>query len=131
MSENAILALIEKGHCLHKEMDATLAPYGLTLVQFAALDVIDTATEPLTQRALGRTLNRSASFVVFLVDGLVGGQFVKRVVDPSDRRMRFLHPLPRGRAAVALARPVLEQRCAQLVGADGEALLAALRRVQG
>lgn len=131
MPENPILALIAQGHRLAEELDATLAPYELTLARFAALDAIDTAPEPLTQRALGRALGRSSGCIVSIVDTLVRAQFVKREGDPADRRVHLLRLQPRGRAAVALARPVLEQRCAQLVGADGEALLAALRRVQG
>jgi DNA-binding MarR family transcriptional regulator len=71
----------------------------LTMAQLKALSLLH-ARGRASGRTLAQALGIGASAVSQLVDRLVGDGYVRREEDPHDRRVTWLVPTPRGRAAV-------------------------------
>jgi DNA-binding MarR family transcriptional regulator len=88
----------------------------LTMAQLKALSLLH-ARGRASGRALAQAMGIGPSAVSQLVDRLVGEGYVRREEDPHDRRVTWLMPTPRGRAAVEQLVVVRRERFAAVVAA--------------
>src|ERR687885_673757 len=88
----------------------------LTMAQLKALSLLH-ARGRASGRALARAMGIGPSAVSQLVDRLVGEGDVRREEDPHDRRVTWLVPTARGRAAVEQLVLARRERFAAVVAA--------------
>lgn len=74
---------------LAKNLDATLAPFGITSSQWNALQQLE-EHGAMTQRELAELLNKEQATVARLIDRLVKHGLVKRAPHPTDRRANMV-----------------------------------------
>lgn len=74
---------------LAKNLDTTLAPYGVTAGQWNALQQLE-EHGAMTQRELAELLNKEQATVARLIDRLVKHGLVKRAPHPTDRRANIV-----------------------------------------
>lgn len=90
---------------LAKNLDATLAPFGLTSGQWNALNQLE-ENGAMTQRELAELLKKEQATVARLIDRLVKRGFVKRTPHPSDRRANIVENTPEASALLVRVEPV-------------------------
>jgi DNA-binding MarR family transcriptional regulator len=66
-----------------------------------------TTEEPSSQLALAHRLGIDKTQMTYVIDALEAGGFVERRPDPSDRRIRQVHPTEGGRSLLSSARIAL------------------------
>lgn len=90
---------------LAKNLDATLAPFGLTSGQWNALNQLE-ENGAMTQRELAELLKKEQATVARLIDRLVKHGFVKRTPHPTDRRANMVENTPQASALLVEVEPV-------------------------
>ncbi|HLH25550.1 MAG TPA: MarR family transcriptional regulator [Chloroflexota bacterium] len=88
----------------------------LTMAQLKALALLH-ARGRASGREVAQAMSIGPSAVSQLVDRLVGEGYVRREEDPHDRRVTWLVPTPRGRAAVEQLVVARRERFAAVVAA--------------
>jgi MarR family 2-MHQ and catechol resistance regulon transcriptional repressor len=78
--------LLRAGRSVVARVEPLLAAHQLTMTQFGVLEAI-LHRGPLTHRELGRKVLTSAGNMTDVVDKLEARHLVRRVRDPSDRRL--------------------------------------------
>lgn len=68
-----------------------------------------TTEEPSSQLALAHRLGIDKTRMTYVIDDLEAGGFVERRPDPSDRRVRQVHPTDAGRSLLVSARAALRE----------------------
>ena len=101
------------------------AGFEITLAQARLLQRVAEAGSRLTDLAAQAQVTKQTAGE--LVDQLQRRGYVERVPDPSDGRARLVRLGPRGRAAVALAAPVVAEVEAEWAAHLGPEAMAALR----
>ena len=124
---NTGLLLFYPYRALETRVLAALAAAGfdLTLAQARVLQRVGRDGSRLTELAAQAQVTKQTAG--FLVDQLQQHGYVQRVPDPSDGRARLVRLGPRGRAAVALAAPVVAEVEAEWTAHLGPEAMAALR----
>jgi DNA-binding MarR family transcriptional regulator len=124
--------LSQLGYAVTRRFKGDLEGLSLEPRHFGLLRGIN-AAQNISQQALGETLQIPASSVVALLDQLEEKGLVRRVLDPSDRRVRLVELTDAGRVtlarAIEIAMGVEAAVCAGLSSDEREALMATLRRV--
>lgn len=87
----------------------SLLPEGFHPRQFAVLDLVARAPQPLSQSEVVRILGIPASRVVAIVDQLEQDDLLSRQPDTRDRRARRLHVTARGQHFLSSLGDVVEQ----------------------
>jgi DNA-binding MarR family transcriptional regulator len=90
-------------YCFHKtalryrsKIEACLAQFNLIPPQLGILRVIE-ASGPMSQIALGEELGIDKATMVKLIDGLEKPQYIRRVGDTKDRRIKLIYITPKGK----------------------------------
>jgi len=83
---------------VNHEAKRRLAPYGVTAVQYALLDVL-WETDGQSGAALGERLLLDGATITGLIDRLAQAGFVERRPHPTDRRVNHVYLTGKGRAA--------------------------------
>ena len=89
-AHEAVLSIFVTANLLGKEADRVLQPVGLTQAQFDILMLLkyQTADGSADQTTLGKMLVVNRSNVTGLVDRMERDGLVRRVADPTDRRLK-------------------------------------------
>lgn len=87
----------------------SLLPDGVHPRQFAVMQLLSNAPQPLTQSEAARSLSIPASRIVAIVDQLEVDGLVVRQSDPHDRRTRHLALTRKGQAFLKGLAPVVEE----------------------
>jgi DNA-binding MarR family transcriptional regulator len=103
----------------------TAAGFDVTLAQARVLQRVGRDGSRLTELAAQAQVTKQTAG--FLVDQLQQHGYVQRVPDPRDGRARLVQLAPRGRAAAALAAPVVAEVEAEWTAHLGVEAMAALR----
>src|SRR4051794_18578444 len=114
-------------HRFHERADAELAPLGIQIRHFGALNAL--AGGVPSQRELADRLNVSGPVVVEMVDALEARGLVERRRDPADRRSNTLTVTPAGQAALATAAERLSAANKELTAPIGQEGDRELRRL--
>ncbi len=77
-----------------KAVDARLRPFGLTEATWLPLLYLANAETPMRQKDLASILSLDNSSVVRLIDALEAAGLAERRDEPTDRRVKTIHPLP-------------------------------------
>lgn len=115
-----LFVLLDLADEVHRRVEQTLEPLGLSRATFEALRHLD-AQGGRTQKALAEHTGCAPSNVTRLVDRLEKQGFAERLPDPDDRRVVRARPTAEGRAALAAASEALSALQASLVGRLAEA----------
>ena len=109
-----------------------LAPFGVTPVQFALLNLL-WAADGLSGADLCARLQLDSATITGVIDRLTHLGLVERRPDPSDRRVNRVHLTPRGASLQAPLSQVIEQLNAEFFGrfaaTDAERLQSMLARI--
>ncbi len=84
---NVAMSILHAAHLVEDRIEAALATVGLSMAKQSALTKLAEAGEPLTLSDLAARLSCVRSNMTQLVDRLEADGFVRRVDDPSDRRV--------------------------------------------
>ena len=109
---------------LEAELEEALAEHRLTRASFLVLDALDHAADgTLGQRALVRSVRRTAGTMSVRLGRLERARLIEREPDPENRRSVTVRITERGRALVSAARPTYLARAQRLVSGlpDGAA----------
>lgn len=114
---------------LEAQLEAALARVGLSLAQIGVLDSLVQAGKALTLGELAQRNRCVRSNITQLVDRLEAVGLVRRLDDPTDRRIRRAELTPAGRKAYAEGRRVVELEARRVAAALSGAEAAELERV--
>ena len=84
-------------HEIKNLAERVLAPYDLTLEQFLTLKALS-RTSGMTQRQLGRTINKNPANMTRILDRLEAKFLIARHQDPVDRRAYLIYLTDKGLA---------------------------------
>ncbi len=126
----SVLARLERaGHLVDDELEAALAPHGLSVAKMAVLNELARADGSLALGVLAEHLTCARSNITQLVDRLEADGLVQRVPAPGDRRSIRAQLTEAGRARWAGGAATMAQVEADLLAglsADERVALAAL-----
>ena len=136
-NEDCISFLLGKAYQqVNQAAKQRLAPYGVTPVQFALLNLL-WADDGLSGAELGMRLQLDSATITGVIDRLAHLGLVERRPDPYDRRVNRVHLTTRGTSLQAPLSQAIEQLNAQFFGsfspADArqlQAMLAQLGQVE-
>lgn len=117
-AECPLLGWIHAARQLESRVEADLAEVGLSLARYGALEQLAVAPAPLPLGELADRLSCVRSNVTQLVDRLEAEGLVRRVADPTDRRLVRAELTPAGRERQRAG----SERLRRLQAAFGEAL---------
>jgi DNA-binding MarR family transcriptional regulator len=104
------------GRRLRHGYAAGFAPLGLSPGQARALGAISRAGEPLRMVQLADALRIAPRSVTSVIDSLEEAAFVRRDVDPANRRSTLLSLTPDGEDAVAKVQEIRREVAARTFG---------------
>ncbi len=114
----AVLNIVLTGTELAKEGSRILKPYGLTDTQFNVLMLLKDHADHgrINQTELGRMLLVNRSNITGIVDRMERDGMVKRLPDPSDRRVNWIEMTEAGADVLAKARKAYYTRIEAIMG---------------
>lgn len=132
--EDSILwCLLHTAHEIEDQLEAELAPLGLSLAKVGVLHLLVEAGEPVALSDLAARNSCVRSNITQLVDRLETDGLVRRVGDPDDRRVRRAELTTAGRTLSRQAAQVIETQQQRIAGAldreDAALVMAALERL--
>ena len=120
-------------NAIQADVTAVLAPFGLRMVTFSALSLID-ENPGLRQGQLADTLSIERPNLVVLVDELERADLIRRERVPEDRRAYALTPTRGGRALLARATRAVRDHDARMTAGlspkDRDRLVAMLSSIE-
>lgn len=95
-----LIALSRCYNSVHKRETKTIKDTGVTVSQFAVLEILyhkgDMRVCEITEKALSTSGNMTV-----VIDNLVKDEMVKRTIDPNDRRVNLISLTEKGRKLIA------------------------------
>ncbi len=111
-ARRAVVSVVRAFGAISRQMGPHYAKFGLTPPQFQMLTVLNRLrNERVTQRRLGNELYVSFPNVTVMLNRLEEAELIKRTVNPTDRREKFVKVSGRGRK---LLRKIWKDQPAQL-----------------
>ena len=98
---------------LARSLDITLAPFGITSVQWNALNQLD-EHGAMTQKDLAELLRKEPATVARLLDRLVKRGLVQRKPHPKDRRANIVENTPDASKLLVEIQPAVVARASQI-----------------
>lgn len=95
--EMLVKSLGRAGHQVNNQLDAALAPYGLSLAKLGLLRILVLAAAPVPLSQLADSLSCVKSNITQLVDRLNADGLVERQENPDDRRSKCASVTEAGR----------------------------------
>ena len=92
----ALIALTRCTHDVHKKEYKTIKAGGLTVSQFAVLEILYHKGDLRISEIIGKILSTGGNMTV-VIDNLVKVNLVKRCTDPKDRRVNLISITEEGR----------------------------------
>ncbi|MHB8853026.1 MAG: MarR family winged helix-turn-helix transcriptional regulator [Ignavibacteriaceae bacterium] len=99
------IKLIRASESLSSRINSKLDKKGLTISQFAVLDVLYNLG-PLSQKDLGKKILRSGGNITMVIDNLEKQSFVERERSQKDRRFFIIHLTKKGKKFFAKIFPI-------------------------
>ncbi len=99
------IKLIRASESLSSRINSKLDKKGLTISQFAVLDVLYNLG-PLSQKDLGKKILRSGGNITMVIDNLEKQSFVERERSQDDRRFFIIHLTKKGKKFFAKIFPI-------------------------
>ncbi len=99
------IKLIRASESLSSRINSKLDKKGLTISQFAVLDVLYNLG-PLSQKDLGKKILRSGGNITMVIDNLEKQSFVERERSQEDRRFFIIHLTKKGKKFFAKIFPI-------------------------
>ncbi|WP_291633170.1 MarR family transcriptional regulator [Clostridium sp.] len=96
----ALIALSRSSHSVHKREYKTIKEGGLTVSQFAVLEILYHKGDLRVSEILDKILSTGGNMTV-VIDNLVKGNLVKRCTDPKDRRVSLISITEEGRNLIS------------------------------
>lgn len=81
--------LMKSGQIIRSHMDEVLSPYDLVTPHLGILIIVKKSA-PINQIQLGEQLGIDKATMVKLIDALEKKNFLERIIDPNDRRVRHI-----------------------------------------
>jgi len=128
-SAEVMFSLLHAAHTLEARIEAALASEGLSSAKYGALSQLAKAGEPLPLSELAARLSCVRSNMTQLIDRLEADGLVRRVADPTDRRIVRAGLTPVGEKRHAAGTRQMEQVQAAFAASLPEADRAAFVRV--
>ncbi|SER06907.1 MarR family winged helix-turn-helix transcriptional regulator [Microlunatus flavus] len=107
LADHTVYLLSQLGRHGRRRLTARLADQGLTMLDMAALAVLE-QSGPLPHTELARRLGLDPSDVTAQVEEMLERRRVTRSVDPQDRRRRLVQMSPLGKDALERARQITQ-----------------------
>ena len=134
MNDSIGFALMHAGHRVEARLEEALDGVKLSGAKHAALSVLVTQDRPISLSALAEKLTCVRSNITQLVDRLEADGLVKRIDDPTDRRVVCAEVTRLGRerhsAGARVVNAVLKEVAKELSAVDPLVLKRALDAVQ-
>lgn len=127
-ADAVVSRLIGTADALRTRLEAALSVAGLSMAKVSVLHILAQAKEPMALSELAEHNHCVRSNITQLVDRLEKDGLVRRIFDPSDRRIRRAALTPAGRRAHAAGIRILETQERKLTDALSQADRAALSR---
>lgn len=99
------IKLIRASESLSSRINSVLDKKGLTISQFAVMDVLYNLG-PLSQKDLGKKILRSGGNITMVIDNLEKQSFVERERSQEDRRFFIIHLTKKGKKFFAKIFPI-------------------------
>ena len=96
----SLIALSRSTQSVHKREHRTIKEGGLTVSQFAVLEILYHKGDLRICEILEKTLATGGNMTV-VIDNLVREDFVRRCIDPKDRRVNLISITEKGRELVS------------------------------
>ena len=113
---------------VHRHIEKNFSPYGLTVEQWVAMKIL-AETPDISQKELSAQMKRDANTVKAIVDRLIKKDYVRRELNPSDRRAFLLQLTKAGQLLVDKLAAADEQENQQLEKKLGEADTASMKKM--
>ena len=113
---------------VHRHIEKIFSPYGLTLEQWVAMKIL-AETPDISQKELSAQMKRDPNTVKAIVDRLIKKDYVRRELNPSDRRAFLLQLTKIGQLLVDKLAAADEQENRQLEEKLGEADTASMKKM--
>jgi DNA-binding MarR family transcriptional regulator len=113
---------------VHRHIEKIFSPYGLTVEQWVAMKIL-AETPDISQKELSAQMKRDANTVKAIVERLIKKDYVKRELNPSDRRAFLLQLTKAGQLLVDKLAAADEQENRQLEEKLGEADTASMKKM--
>src|SRR5438105_6428675 len=134
MYDPIAIALVHAAHRVEARLEEALAGVGLSNAKFEALSVLVSQDRPISLSELAEKLTCVRSNVTQLVDRLEAEGLVKRIDDPTDRRVVRAEVTALGRrrhaAGARVVDAVLQDVAKELSAVDPQVLRRALDAVR-
>ena len=134
MNDAIAVALIHAAGRVEARLEEALAGVGLSCAKYGALSVLVTQDRPMSLSELAEKLTCVRSNVTQLVDRLEADGLVKRIDDPTDRRVVRAEVTALGRrrhaAGARVVDGVLQEVAKELSAVDPQVLRRALDAVR-
>jgi len=95
----ALIALSRCTHNVHKREYKTIKEGGLTVSQFAVLEILYHKGDLRVCEIIDKILSTGGNMTV-VIDNLVKGNLVKRCTDPKDRRVNLISITEEGKSLI-------------------------------
>jgi DNA-binding MarR family transcriptional regulator len=126
--DTVVFALLHSAHLLESRLEASLAAVGLSLAKYGVLTLLANAGGPISLSQLAAKQSCVRSNMTQLVDRLEADGLVRRIDQPSDRRVVLAELTPLGVDRQAAGAERLEQEQAAFVRLLSEPDRQALER---
>ncbi|MBQ1417040.1 MAG: MarR family transcriptional regulator [Selenomonas sp.] len=113
---------------VHRHIEKIFSPYGLTLEQWVAMKIL-AETPDISQKELSAQMKRDPNTVKAIVDRLIKKDYVRRELNPSDRRAFLLQLTKAGQLLVDKLAAADEQENRQLEEKLGEADTVSMKKM--
>ncbi|MBI4420504.1 MAG: MarR family transcriptional regulator [Gemmatimonadetes bacterium] len=123
--------VLQAAHELESRLEAALAAAGLSMAKAGLLRCLAQAKEPMALSEVAEHSRCVRSNITQLVDRLEADGLVRRVADPTDRRVRRATLTPAGRKAYQDAVRITETQEREVAGALSTAEAKALALTLG
>ena len=113
---------------VHRHIEKIFSPYGLTLEQWVAMKIL-AETPDISQKELSAQMKRDPNTVKAIVDRLIKKDYVRRELNPSDRRAFLLQLTKTGQLLVDKLAAADEKENRQLEEKLGEADTVSMKKM--
>lgn len=111
--------LSQSGRLIRERLADALRPVGLVPQQLTILKLLS-ASEPMTQQAIGARCNLDKTTITELIDSLEQRGYVKRQVSPKDRRSKEVSITGSGRRVLNRALKLAQEADEQFISLMSE-----------
>lgn len=126
-----LTAILDAAHTLGARLEVALGASGLSLAKLGVLRALADAPGPLALSEVAKRVHCVRSNITQLVDRLESDGLVRRVSDPTDRRVRWATLTPLGKKTCARGMSILVSEDKKLAAAMGRSEASALLRFVG